>query len=189
MLALYHDYTSPASAVAVARLHRLMADGMPATIVGTEVLGLDMTLPVTVDLLAELDQVADQAAGEGIVLRRPPGLPPTAAAHLVEDVARDAGRDRVWRERCYRTFWAEGADISDSALLRDLAGQAGLPATEVRRVLQDRVALLAIRRRFAGHRQDGVGGVPTISYDRTLVPGLLSEEDLRALIELGPTTP
>jgi predicted DsbA family dithiol-disulfide isomerase len=65
-----------------------------------------------------------------------------------------------------------------------LAGDAGLPRTVVADAIGDRVALLAIRRRFAGHRRDGVGGVPTISYDRTLIPGLLDDADLLALADL-----
>ncbi|MBW3605206.1 MAG: DsbA family protein [Actinobacteria bacterium] len=188
MLTLFHDYTSPASAVAVARVERLVGDGLPVQIVGTEVVGLATSLPITVDLLAELAVVATQADAEGIVLRRPRLVPPTAGAHLVEDVARQHGRDTAWRRRCYRAYWDQGADISDHTLLRDLAADVDLPPAEVDRAVTDRVALLSIRQRFAAHRREGVGGVPTISFDRTLIPGLLSEDDLRALVALGPAT-
>lgn len=188
MLVLFHDYTSPASAVAVARVTRLIAEGVPARIEGTEVLGVEATLPVTVDLLAELDAVAAQARAEGVVLRRPAGLPPTSAAHLVEDLATELDRADAWRARCYRAFWADGENISDHGVLRRLANDVGLPAEDAARRVGDRVALLEIRRRFAGHRSDGVGGVPTISYDRTLIPGLLDEADLRALAALGPAS-
>lgn len=185
MLTLFHDYTSPASAIAVARVERLVADGLPVQIVGIEAIGVDAPLPVTVDLLAELAAVADRADAEGLVLRRPRHLPPTAAAHLVEDVAREHDLDALWRRRCYRAYWERGADIADLAVLSDVAADAGLPASEVERVVTDRVALLAIRQRFAAHRRDGVGGVPMISFDRTLIPGLLEEDDLRALVALG----
>jgi predicted DsbA family dithiol-disulfide isomerase len=188
VLTLFHDYTSPASAVAVARLRRLAADGVRAQIVGTEVLPVDATLPVTIDVLAELDAVGAAAAAEGIVLRRPPGLPPTAAAHLVEDVARDHGLDDGWRSHCYAAFWTDGADIADPTVLAELADDVGLPPAAVAAAIEDRVALLAIRRRFAGHRRDGVGGVPTISYDRTLIPGLLDDADLLALAGLQADT-
>lgn len=188
MLVLFHDYTSPASAVAVARLTRLIADGMPARIEGTEVLGVEATLPVTLDLIAELDAVAAQARAEGVVLRRPAGLPPTATAHLLEDLAGEVDRADAWRARCYRAFWADGDDIADPGVLRRLAGNVGLPVEEAARRIGDRMALLEIRQRFAGHRRDGVGGVPTISYDRTLIPGLLDEADLRTLAALGPSS-
>ncbi len=188
MLTLFHDYTFPASAVAVARVTRLRADDLPCRIIGTEVIGVDTVLPVTVDVLAELAAVADEAEAEGLLLRRPRQLPPTAAAHLVEEVARAHGLGGAWRARCYRAFWTDRVDISDGRVLRGLAADIGLPADEVERTLGDRVALLTIRRRFAAHRRDGIGGVPTISYDRTLIPGLLSVADLRALAALGPET-
>jgi predicted DsbA family dithiol-disulfide isomerase len=188
VLVLFHDYTSPASAVAVARVTRLVADGLQARIEGTVVLGVEATLPVTLDLLAELDAVAARAGAEGVVLRRPDALPPTASAHLVEDLAGAIDRADAWRARCYRAFWTDGEDIADPGVLRRLAADVGLPVDEVSRRIGDRMALLEIRQRFAGHRRDGVGGVPTIAYDRTLVPGLLDEADLRALAALDPSS-
>ena len=186
MLVLFHDYTSPESAVAVMRLQRLIREGIPAQVRGTEVLGLDMALPVTVEMLAALDTVTEEGTAEGITLRRPPALPPTGLAHVVEDVAREHDRDLAWREQCYRAFWSDGTDIGNRAELRQLAARAGLPAFDVDRALDDRVALLAVRRRSVADRNNGIGGVPTILYDRTLVPGLLPEADLRRLAALGP---
>ena len=185
MLVLYHDYTSPASAVAVARVHRLLREGVRAEIEGTEVVGVDTVLPVTVDLLAALDAVAPEARAEGLELHRPGVVPPTALAHVVEDVARAHGRAVAWREHCYRAYWRDGEDISDAARLRALATEAGVPEPAVAAALADRVALLAVRRRSVGHRREGIGGVPTILYDRSLVPGLLPEQDLRTLAALG----
>jgi hypothetical protein len=49
----------------------------------------------------------------------------------------------------------------------------------------DRARIAAVRRRSAARRADGVGGVPTILTQRTLVPGLLDEADLRALAGLA----
>ena len=185
MLILYHDYTSPASAVAVMRLDRLMREGLPAQIRGTDVTGIDATLPVTVDLLAALEAIEDEAAAEGIVLRRPKLVPPTALAHVVEDVAREHGMELDWREVCYRAYWSEGRNIGDSNELRRLAARAGLPPERADSALDDRIALAAVRRRSARDRRNGIGGAPTILYDRTLVPGLLPEDDLRVLARLG----
>lgn len=182
MLTLYHDYTSPASAVAVARLQRLIDAGARAEIIGHEAVGLATALPVTLDLLAELDAVADTAAAEGLTLRRPTVMPPTAAAHLIEDIARSIDRAAVWRRRCYDAYWSAGVDIAAPAQLERLAAEVGLDARDVTDALDDRVALAAIRRRFAGHRRNGIGGVPVISYDGTLVPGLLDIDDLRTLV-------
>jgi predicted DsbA family dithiol-disulfide isomerase len=185
MLTLFPDYTSPASAVAVARLDRLAADGLPVELEGFEAIGVDVAVPVTVEVLAALDALADAAADEGVVLRRPRELPPTGWAHVVGALAEAAGRGADWRRACYAAYWEHGADLADPAVLVDLARSAGMPVDQVRAALEDRSRLVAARRRMAGHRREGVGGVPTILAHRTLVPGLLAPDDLRALAALG----
>lgn len=185
MLTLFHDYTSPTSAVAVARLQRLIDEGVRARIVGMEAVGIDVVLPVTLDTLAELEAVGESAAAEGLTLRRPRMAPPTALAHVVEVAMSTDDRVARWRQCCYAAYWADGADLSDAAVLRRIAAVADLPGDVVEAALNDRVALLAVRQRSAGLRRDGIGGVPTISYARSLVPGLLSTADLRTLAELA----
>lgn len=181
MLTLFHDYTSPASAVAVARLQRLSDEGLAVEMVGFEAMGVDVALPVTVDVVAALGELAETAAAEGVALRRPAVLPPTAAAHVVEELAEAAGLGASWRQTCYRAFWRDGADLSDQVALAELAEAAGLDPAEARRAAADRMRIAAVRRRCAALRAEGVGGVPTILAQRTLVPGLLPEPDLRAL--------
>lgn len=197
MLTLFHDYTSPASAVAVARVDRLAREGVAADIVGFEAVGVDMHLPVTLDVLAQLDAVAEAAAAEGVELRRPPLLPPTGLAHAVEG-ALDVDLATAWRRACYTAFWRDGRDLADPPTLAAIAEEVdphgagphragprhGALRTLVERVTGDRLALAAVRRATAERRRDGVGGVPTILASRTLVPGLLDDDELRALAAL-----
>ncbi len=186
MLTLFHDYTSPASAVAVARAHRLIAaEGLPIETVGFEAVGVDLRLPVPEQTHAELAEVAEDAEAEGVTLRPPPWLAPTALAHVVAEVAAQAERLHAWDAALYRAVWSHGAAIDEPAVLADLAEAVGLDRTTTEQALDDRVRLAAVRRRAGEHRREGVGGVPTLLAQRTLVPGLLAEEDLRGLAELG----
>jgi predicted DsbA family dithiol-disulfide isomerase len=185
LLTLFHDYTSPGSALAVERVQRLGDEGLDVAFEGFEAIGLDATLPVTVDVAAAVADLAPVAAVEGVELRRPPNLPPTVLAHVVGTVAEQAGRGASWRSTCYRAFWSDGAAIGERGVLLDLADRAGLDTGGVAAALDDRLLLAKVRRRMADHRRNGVGGVPTILASRTLVPGLLPMDELRALAQLA----
>lgn len=184
VLTLFHDFTSPASAVAVARLQRLAEEGMAVEYVGFEAIGIDAALPVTLDVVAELGRLAPEAQREGVALRRPSRLPPTALAHLIGETADTSDLGAAWRTVCYRAFWEADADLADRAVLADLAITAGLDPDLAGAASRDRARLALLRRRTGQRRRDGVGGVPTILAQRTLVPGLLPEDDLRALAAL-----
>ena len=181
MLTLFHDVTSPAAAVAVARLERLAAEGVPVAFTGIEAIGIDLRLPVTADVLAELDAVADDAAAEGLRLRRPQVLPPTGLVHVLSEAAEGIGRSTELRAAAYAAYWQDGRDLADREVLTDLAVSVGLDRSAAQAALGDRLALAAVRRRTAELRAEGVGGVPTLLAHRTLVPGLLPDDDLRAL--------
>lgn len=182
MLVLFHDYTSPGSAIAVARLQRLADEGLPVSFEGFDAHMVDTHLPVTLDALADLDDATQDAAAEGVAMNRPSVLPPTARAHTLGDYAEASGLGASWRLTCYRTFWDEGVDLADPRVLEDLAHRAGLDREEARGVLSDPGAVLAVRRRSAARRGEGIGGVPTIRVHGTLIPGLITEADLRALL-------
>lgn len=184
MLTLFHDYTSPHSAVAVMRVQRLADEGLAVAFESFEAIGVDTRLPVTLDVAAAVEELAEVAAAEGVVLRRPAVLPPTANAHVVGELAEEHQLGASWRSMCYRAFWEDGADLADPHVLTELAARAGLDARDVGARLHEPHRLATFRRGLAVHRRAGVGGVPTILAQRTLVPGLLPEEDLRALAAL-----
>lgn len=184
MLTLFHDYTSPASAVAVLRVHQLLDEGLDIGFAGFESIGVDAPIPVTLDVLAQLDQHRDEAAALGLQLQRPDRLPPTVRAHLAEDYAAEHGRDRTWREAAYRAFWERGADLADVDVLCDIAAEVGLVPARLAVALIDRTAAVTFRREVHAARSAGVGGVPTIEANGTLLPGLTPLVDLRMLAKL-----
>lgn len=184
MLTLTHDVTSPASALAVARFDRLAAAGLPVRFRGLDVLGVDATLPVTLDVLAELDRVQDRAAALGIVLQRPTRRPSTARVHLVADLAEPAGLGPAWRAATYRAYWRDDADLAHPDLLLALADGIGLDADTVAAALADEAAVAEVRRRTNSARSEGIGGVPVLVAHGTLVSPDLDDD---ALWELAGT--
>jgi predicted DsbA family dithiol-disulfide isomerase len=185
MLVCFHDYTSPAAAVAVLRLQRLADAGLPVGFEGFEVLGVDAAIPPTLELLAQWERHRDDAAALGLELRRPQRQPPTLAAHVAGDVADRAGSGAAWRLACYRAYWEEGADLADPAVLREVARRAGVDPEAAARAAADRQLRTDTRRRMLARRAGGVGGVPVLDVGGTLVSGLLAEEELRQLAALG----
>lgn len=185
MLVCFHDYTSPASAVAVLRLQRLADEGLAVAFEGFEVLGLDAALPVTLEVLEQLERHRAEAAELGLQLTRPSVQPPTISAHVVGDLAERAGLGAAWRLAAYRAFWEDGADLGAPDELVRLAVAAGLDADEVRAALADRALRVETRRRMIARRSEGVGGVPVLNVNGAYVSALLPADDLRALAELG----
>lgn len=184
VLILHHDYTSPASAIAVLRLQRLADRGAKVSFSGFEVLPLDTVLPVTLDVLAELQRLAPLASELGLRLERPASRPPTVAAHIVGELAEAVGLGAAWRDACYRAYWEEGAQLGDETVLVELAARCGLDAERAAAALADPATRGRSRRRSSSARSRGVGGVPVLEVDGALVPGLLDE---RTLAELAAT--
>jgi predicted DsbA family dithiol-disulfide isomerase len=181
VLILHHDVTVPRSALAVLRLQRIADLGHPVSFRGLDVLGLAVSLPVTLDQLAELEQVADAAAELGLVMRRPSLRPPTLDAHLVGEHAERSGLGAAWRLTCLAAYWTDGADISDKEVLVACAERAGLEAAPVRAVLADKRARDELRAAMLARRALGVGGAPVLEVGGTL---LSADVDDATLIEL-----
>jgi 2-hydroxychromene-2-carboxylate isomerase len=76
-------------------------------------------------------------------------------------VAKDAGRFREFHYPAYRARWADGRDVADPALVRELLASAGLGAEALARAQSDALAArLAADTEAAVQR--GVFGVPTL---------------------------
>jgi 2-hydroxychromene-2-carboxylate isomerase len=182
VLILHHDITAPRSALAVLRLQRIADLGHPVAFLGLDVLGLTVSLPVTLDQLADMEQVSDRAAELGLVMRRPVLRPPTLDAHLVGDVAERAGLGAAWRSACLTAYWTDGQDVSDHGVLLACADRVGLDAEAVHRALADKAMRDQSRAAMLARRALGVGGAPVLEVGGTL---LSADVDDATLIELA----
>lgn len=165
MLTLHFDYPSPASAVALLRLQRLADVGHPVRFVGLDSLGLEISVPPTLDQLDELTRYRERAIELGLPMRRPSRRPPTLSSHLVGGLADEVGLGASWRESCLRAYWVSDVDLSDHDELVTLGEAAGLDRSAVVERLEDRVARQTLRGRMTTRRRGGIGGVPVLEAD------------------------
>lgn len=184
MIVLHHDYPSAASLRAVLGLQQLADEGLEVAFHGVDVLGLGTTVPATLDDLADWQAHREPMAELGWDLPRPRLHPPTLHAHLVEALATDRDLGAAWRLACHRGLWLQGRDLGDDAVLVGLATDVGLDPDEVTDLLADRRSDLVARREMVARRGEGIGGVPVLDVDGTLVSPFMPADDLRRLASL-----
>ncbi|MCK9248281.1 MAG: DsbA family protein [Solirubrobacteraceae bacterium] len=129
-------------------------------------------------LAAELAQEGRSLAAlaPDVPVTVPTGKPSTAVAitHAAAALRRDPGRGRTFVRSLYAAFWREGRDLSDPAVLADLAERARLPDLTV--TADDEAVRDDWQERWESL---GLGGVPLIVRDDgQLSYGLTSSEDL-----------
>lgn len=184
VLTLHHDITDATAAVAVLRLQALADAGVPVRFSPFDVLGLEISIPPTLDLLAGLERERARAAALGLALRPPSRQPPTLRAHVVGGVAEAAGMGAAWRLACLRAYWTEDQDLTDATVLVGLAASVGLDGEVVAGRLADTGAVQELREAMLAQRRRGIGGVPVLELDGTFVTAEVSDDDLRHLAGL-----
>ena len=108
-------------------------------------------------------QVAEhaKAGGAEIDMEKVTRLPNTLDAHRLIHWAGIEGRQTAMVARLFKAHWREGADIGDAATLARLAGEVGMDAAAVARLLVTDADADDIRARDMDARQKGVNAVPT----------------------------
>jgi len=87
----------------------------------------------------------------------------------------------------FRAYFAEGRDISQPAVLLDVARQVGLPIDAAREVLDKRTFKDAIDADWKLSREYGVTGVPTFVAGRYGVVGAQPYDELVQLVQKAAT--
>lgn len=151
---------------------------------GLDVLGLDHAIPPTLDLLEEIARFGEQSRALGLPMRRPSRRPTTLAAHVIAELADRRGLGAAWRWACLRAYWCDDADLGDVSHLMRLVGAVGLDRDAAHDRLVDRDARLECRRQAIAQRRRGVGGVPMLEVDGTLLTADLPHDRLLDLATL-----
>ena len=82
----------------------------------------------------------------------------------------------------FRAYFVEARDISQPAVLLEIAERVGLPVDEARTVLEQRTFKAAVDADWALSRQYGITGVPTFVAGRNGVVGAQPYEVLEELV-------
>lgn len=132
--------------------------------------------------------ILEAAKADGLDLRfdKIARTPNTIDAHRLIRWASSAHAQTPVVEALFRLYFEEGVDISDHAVLAEVAEQAGMDRAVVERLLASDADLELVREEDATARRMGVSGVPTFIIDgRYVVPGAQSPEMwLRAIDEI-----
>ncbi len=136
---------------------------------------------IAAELAEEVQSVRSRAPEVAIAV--PPGKANTAAGLLAAAAALrvDAGRGAAFRQAVYRAFWRDGRDISDPAVLDELADDVGFPARQTRP--EDALTVTSWRLEW---ERSPLRGVPLlVREDGETVYGLKDVETLERFVRAG----
>ena len=107
-------------------------------------------------------RVAQEGAGEGIAFAfdRMQRTPNTIAAHQLIDLAQRQGKGDAVVDALFRAYFEEARDIGDAAVLKEIAGRAGVtgwPEAENNEQVKEKEERV---------RDLGISGVPTFIFNR-----------------------
>jgi predicted DsbA family dithiol-disulfide isomerase len=116
---------------------------------------------------ASQKQLAERAAATGLEFNwQAARYGNTFDAHRVVHLAAQHGLADAAHERLMRAYFTEGLAVGDRAVLRDLAGQVGLGAEQVERLLTSDEYAASVRADESLARDFGISSVPFYVFDR-----------------------
>jgi predicted DsbA family dithiol-disulfide isomerase len=120
--------------------------------------------------VGERDPLRERFAAAGLEYNRPQVVPNSRLALRLSELARELGLHEPFHDRLMDAYWSEATNIGDPDELRRLAGEVGLDAEDVERVIADPAAYLDLvedstRQAFS----IGINAVPAFLLDRRLI--------------------
>jgi predicted DsbA family dithiol-disulfide isomerase len=97
----------------------------------------------------------------GLTLQQRTHIPSPRLAHQCTEYARAQGKLTAFHAGVLERYWSRGQDLSDWAVLRDAAVQAGLDADEMEREVKAGRWAEALQRGLDEAAELGVSAVPT----------------------------
>jgi len=113
-----------------------------------------------------MDNLDELAREEGIVFAPRQFTTNSRKALLLAEAAKEEGAEVFYRlhRRLFESFFTEGRNIGDEAVLRDLAGETGVSARTVQRAWTEEQYIQRLDLYLAAAQQLGVRATPTIFF-------------------------
>ena len=106
----------------------------------------------------------------GLEYDRSDTVPNTKLALRLTELARERGLHAAFHDRLMDAYWSEATNLGDPDELRRLAGDVGLDAAEVERVIADPSAFLDVVEGSTRQAQSiGINAIPAFLLDRRLI--------------------
>jgi predicted DsbA family dithiol-disulfide isomerase len=120
--------------------------------------------------VGERDPLRDRFAAAGLEYNRPEVVPNTRLALRLSELAREQGLHEPFHDRLMDAYWSEATNIGDPDELRRLAGEVGLDADGVERVVADPDAYLDLVEGSTRQAHSlGINAIPAFLLDRRLI--------------------
>ncbi len=176
---VWYDYICPWCYVGMARLERLHEEFNLAVTFKTFYLRPDIPPegrareskdgakpgePVT-------GHVAEEAAKEGLVMRRAALTPNSRLSFEATEYAKERGLVEPFHRECYRAYWEDGANLGDITVLQGLADRVGLDKGEMKKKLEIGVYTDQAQKQYEEALYLGVRGIPSFIIGRYFFSG------------------
>lgn len=121
-------------------------------------------------------RVAPLAEQYDVDMRAPPFLPNTHLALEAAEFAKEQGRDAEFRRLVFSSYFQNGVNIGEHAVLLRLGERAGLDGKELAKALDERRYFDRIEDNRAAALDEMVTGVPTFFFRGLRIVGAQDEE-------------
>jgi predicted DsbA family dithiol-disulfide isomerase len=135
-----------------------------------------------------MDNLDELVREEGIVFAPRQFTTNSRKALLLAEAAKEEGAGVFYRlhRRLFESFFTEGRNIGDEAVLRDLAGETGVSARTVRRAWTEEQYVQRLDLYLAAAQQLGVRATPTIFFgEQQRLDGALPRADFQRAAREG----
>ena len=146
---------------------------------GTELNNLPFPKEYLEMMKANVKRLADDV---GVTFKLTDKLPNSRMALYLSEFARKKGKFDEFHKLIFDSYWKDGKDIGDQALLLDLADSIGFNRNEILEYIDSEEPFKELKKSLRELRKYGINGVPTFIIGDKIVVGAQSYEVFEKVI-------